>query len=149
MPDTKKYFRNHIKSNRNQIIFHISGWFGAKRTYVWLQINTKMLNTIRFRVDLMIFWKYFPACSCRPITSTSRIDSGNCRYLPAKNVANLGSDIQNYRMYGFIKPYKFLIDKFSNINFVLFSIWNLYGFINIHELYIFKLSYAKARSAYA
>ena len=51
---TETFFRNHIKSNRNQIVFtmHRLIW-NSKRTFVWIQINRKMVNTIWFRIDLI------------------------------------------------------------------------------------------------
>ena len=54
--------RNLIKSNRNQIVFTISDWFGTKWTSVWLQIKRKMVNRIWFRVDLIRFRKKFSVC---------------------------------------------------------------------------------------
>ena len=32
-----------------------SDWFGTKRTYVWFQINLKVVNTIWFKFDLIRF----------------------------------------------------------------------------------------------
>ena len=37
---------------------------------VWFQINCKMVNTIWFRVDLMIFRKYFSVCTTATIPGT-------------------------------------------------------------------------------
>ena len=57
---TEKSFRNLIKSTRNQIVFtmHRLIW-NSKRTSVWFQLNRKMVNTIWFRFDLIIFRKNF------------------------------------------------------------------------------------------
>ena len=52
---TEKYFRNLIKSTRNQIVFTIF-------QLIWNHINRRMVNTIWFRVDLIRFRKYFSAC---------------------------------------------------------------------------------------
>ena len=63
------YFRNLIKSNRNQIVFtkHQCIWnikrtvsvfcskSKTKRTSIWFQINRCMVNKIWFRVDLIRF----------------------------------------------------------------------------------------------
>ena len=40
-----------------------SDWFGSKRTFVWIQINRKMVNTIWFRVHSIRFEKYFSVCT--------------------------------------------------------------------------------------
>ena len=39
-----------------------SDWFRTKRTFVWFQINRKMVNTIWFRVALIRFQKDFSVC---------------------------------------------------------------------------------------
>ena len=39
-----------------------ANWFGTKRTSVWLQINRKMVNTIRFHSELARFRKDFSVC---------------------------------------------------------------------------------------
>jgi len=52
---TEKYFRNLIKSNRNQIVLTIFRLFGTKRMSVWFHINRKMVNTIWFQFDLLRF----------------------------------------------------------------------------------------------
>ena len=40
-----------------------SEWFGTKRTLsVWFQIDQKMVNTIWFRFELIIFRKYISVC---------------------------------------------------------------------------------------
>ena len=56
---TEKSFRNIIKSTRNRIVLTIYVWFRSKRTSVWIHIIRKMVNTIWFRVDLIIFRKDF------------------------------------------------------------------------------------------
>ena len=38
-----------------RLYLQISDWFGTKWTSVWFQINRKMVNTIWFLVDLIIF----------------------------------------------------------------------------------------------
>ena len=38
-------------------------WFGTKRTSVWFQNNRKMVNTIWFWVDVIIFRKDFSVCT--------------------------------------------------------------------------------------
>ena len=54
-----------ILLNQPEIILYLpfSNWFGSKRTSVWIQINRKMVNTIRFQVDLIRFWKDFSVCT--------------------------------------------------------------------------------------
>ena len=41
----------------------ISDWFGTKRTFVWFQINRKMVNTIWFRFHSISFRKDFSMCT--------------------------------------------------------------------------------------
>ena len=60
---TEKSFTNLIKSNRNQIVFTFSDWFGINRTSDWFQINQKMVNTIWFRFDLIRIRKDFSVCT--------------------------------------------------------------------------------------
>ena len=52
---TRLCFLNLGESNRNQIIFTISDWFGRKRYTVWCQINPKSVITIRIWFDSTIF----------------------------------------------------------------------------------------------
>ena len=54
-----------ILSNQTEIRLYLlfSDWFGTKRTFVWFQINLKMITTIWFRFDLIRFWKYFSVCN--------------------------------------------------------------------------------------
>ena len=40
-----------------------SNWIGSKRTSVWISINRKLVNTIWFQVNLIIFREKF--CACR------------------------------------------------------------------------------------
>ena len=53
-----------ILLNQLQIRLYLpfSAWFGSKRTSVWIQINRKMVYTIWFWVDLIIFRKKFSVC---------------------------------------------------------------------------------------
>ena len=48
-----------ILLNQTEIGLYLpfSDWFGTKRKSVWFQINRKMISTIRFLFDLIIFWK--------------------------------------------------------------------------------------------
>ena len=67
---TETTFWNLNKSTRNQIIFTSFRLIGTKRTFVWFQINRKMINTIWFRVDLLIrFRKSFSVCGRRKSTA--------------------------------------------------------------------------------
>ena len=45
--------------NQHEIRLHLpfSDWIGSKRSFVWIQINRKMVNKIWFRLDLIRFWK--------------------------------------------------------------------------------------------
>ena len=45
-----------------RLYFLFSDWFGTNRTFVWFQINLKMVNTIWFLFDSIRFRKY---CSVR------------------------------------------------------------------------------------
>ena len=45
--------------------------FGTKRTSVWCQIIRKMVNTIRFRFDLITFRKYLSVYTFKPIGTIS------------------------------------------------------------------------------
>ena len=57
--NTEKYFRNLIKSNRNQIVFAIFfGWFGTANghcPFVVSNQSRKLVNTIWFQFDLIWF----------------------------------------------------------------------------------------------
>ena len=53
-----------VKSYNDGIIHKKSKKIWTKRTFIWFQINRKMVNTIWFRVDLIIFRKYFSVCIC-------------------------------------------------------------------------------------
>ena len=54
-----------ILLNRPEIRLYLSfsDGFGSKRTFVSIQINRKMVNTIWFRFDLIRFRKKFAACA--------------------------------------------------------------------------------------
>ena len=60
----KQYTHREILLNQTEIRLYLSfsNWFGTKRTSVWFQINQKMVNTIWFRFDLIIFRKDFSVC---------------------------------------------------------------------------------------
>ena len=62
---TDKSFRNFIKSIRNQIVSTIFELIrNSKQTLpAWIRINRKMVNTIWFQFDLIIFWRYFSVCT--------------------------------------------------------------------------------------
>ena len=66
-PDRRHTRRNlfEILINQPEIRLYLpfSGWFGSKRTSVWIQIIQRMVNTIWFRVDLSRFRKYFSVCT--------------------------------------------------------------------------------------
>ena len=57
----RKLFEILLNHNETRLYLPLSDWFGTKPTSIWFQINRKMVNTIWFRVDLIIFWKYFSA----------------------------------------------------------------------------------------
>ena len=56
---TQKSFRNHIKKTEIRLYLPFYDWFEIKRMSVWIQINRKMVNTICFRVALIILRKDF------------------------------------------------------------------------------------------
>ena len=68
----RRRWERYTKENLFEILWNeseirscvpFSDWFGTKRTFLWLQINRKMVNTISFRVDLIRFKKYFSVCT--------------------------------------------------------------------------------------
>ena len=56
-----------ILLNQTEIRLYLpfSDWFGTKQTYVWFQINRRMINTIWFRFYLIRFRKNFSVCKDR------------------------------------------------------------------------------------
>ena len=89
---TEKCLRNHIKSNRNQIVFiTFVEWLGSKRTSVWIQINQKLVNAIWFRVDLIRLLNYFSVCMlCVSTGGKNRWPSGTASQV-------IGCWADNYR----------------------------------------------------
>ena len=61
VPRTEKYFRNLIKSNRNQIVFIILRfiWNQTDTVRLLFQINRCMVNETSFRFHSIRFRKYF------------------------------------------------------------------------------------------
>ena len=65
---TQNFFRNCIKSTRNQIVFTIFRLIFEQQTdsvRLLIQINRIMVNTIRFGFDLIRFRKDFSVCTQR------------------------------------------------------------------------------------
>ena len=63
-PHTLVTTHREILLNQPEIRFYspFSDWFGTKQTSVWFKINRNMVNTIRFRFDLIRIRKKFSAC---------------------------------------------------------------------------------------
>ena len=53
------FFEILLNQSEMRLYLPFSDWFGFKQTSVWIQIIRKMVNTISFRVDLIIFRKKF------------------------------------------------------------------------------------------
>ena len=54
---TENFFEILLNQPKIRLYLTFSDLFGTKQTLVWFQINWKLVNTIWFRVDLIIFRK--------------------------------------------------------------------------------------------
>ena len=52
-----------LNQPENRLNLSSSDWFISNRTFVWIQINGKMVYTIWFRFDLISIWKDFSVCT--------------------------------------------------------------------------------------
>ena len=57
------YFEFLLYQPEIRLYLPCSDGFGSKRTFVWIQINRKIVNTIWFRVDLLRLLKDFYVCT--------------------------------------------------------------------------------------
>ena len=55
----RNIFEILLNTPENRFYLPFSDWFVTKCTFVWFQINRKMVNTIWFLLDLIRFRKYF------------------------------------------------------------------------------------------
>ena len=53
----RNFFEFLLNQTEIRLYLLFSEWFGTKRTFVWFQINRKMVNTIWLRVNLIRFQK--------------------------------------------------------------------------------------------
>ena len=62
MLHAENFFEILLNQPEIRLYLSFTGWFGSKRTSVWIQINRKKINTIWFRVDLIRFRKKISVC---------------------------------------------------------------------------------------
>ena len=70
----RNLFKILLNQTEIRLYLPFSNWFGTKWTFVWFQINRKMVNTIWLRFNLIKFWKDFSVCTShwKKLTSAGR-----------------------------------------------------------------------------
>ena len=104
MPRTCSHFSVQTQRKLFQILFSqteirlylpFSNWVGSKRTSIWFQFNRKIVNTIRFRVDLIKLRKNFTVCTTRISTVLTTHNLSFHRNFDNDNLSSSSEYIQN------------------------------------------------------